>query len=138
GVTVYRGDAWPAEYRGNVFVGEVSGNLIYRARLESSGVSLKAVRADPGVEFVTSTDNWFRPVQFANAPDGTLYVIDMYRELIEHPDSLPPIIKKHLDLTSGRDRGRIYRIVPDGFKQPPLPKLEHAAPEVLVAVLQHP
>ena len=62
-------------------------------------------------------------MQFANAPDGTLYILDMYREVIEHPASLPPIIKKHLDLTSGRDRGRIYRVVPEGFKQPPLPKL---------------
>ena len=62
-------------------------------------------------------------MQFANAPDGTLYILDMYREVIEHPASLPPLIKKHLDLTSGRDRGRIYRVVPDGFKQPSLPKL---------------
>ncbi len=82
GVTVYRGDAWPAEYRGNVFVGEVSGNLVYRARLEANGVGLKAVRADAGVEFLASRDNWFRPVQFANGPDGCLYVIDMPREVI--------------------------------------------------------
>src|SRR5262245_30770069 len=61
----------------------------------------------------------------------------MYREVIEHPASLPPIIKKHLDLTSGRDRGRIYRVVPDGFKQPPLPKLAGAAIEVIVALLEH-
>ena len=58
-------------------------------------------------EFVASNDIWFRPAQFANAPDGTLYIIDVYREVIEHPASLPPMIKKHLDLTSGRDRGRI-------------------------------
>src|SRR4029077_10730581 len=83
GVTVYRGDAWPAEYRGNVFVGEVSGNLVYRARIEAEGVGLKALRADKDVEFLASKDNWFRPVQFANGPDGCLYVIDMYRELIE-------------------------------------------------------
>ena len=95
-------------------------------------------RIDEKSEFVSSSDIWFRPVQFANAPDGTLYILDMYREVIEHPASLPPIIKKHLDLTSGRDRGRIYRVVPDGFKQPPLPKLAGAAVEVLVALLQHP
>src|SRR6185369_1851314 len=69
GITVYRGDAWPAEYRGNVFVGEVSGNLIYRARLERNGVGMVAQRAEAGVEFLASQDNWFRPVQFANAPD---------------------------------------------------------------------
>ena len=66
------------------------------------------------------------PCQFANAPDGTLYVLDMYREVIEHPASLPPEIKKHLDLTSGRDRGRIYRVVPEGFKQRPPPQAGEA------------
>ncbi len=62
----------------------------------------------------------------------------MYREVIEHPASLPPMIKKHLDLTSGRDRGRIYRIVPDGFQQPPLPRLDQATTAELVTTLAHP
>jgi putative heme-binding domain-containing protein len=59
----------------------------------------------------------------------------MYREVIEHPASLPPPIKKHLDLTSGRDRGRLYRIVPDGFKQPKLPRLGNTSTAELVEVL---
>src|SRR5262249_12394020 len=79
GITVYRGDAWPVEYRGQLFVGEAANNLIYRAKLEQNGVGLTAQRADTDAEFFASSDNWFRPVQFANAPDGTLYVIDMYR-----------------------------------------------------------
>ncbi len=86
-----------------------------------------ANRIDEGREFVASDDIWFRPAQFANAPDGTLYIVDVYREVIEHPVSLPPEIKQHLDLTSGRDRGRIYRVVPDGFVQPPLPRLAKRA-----------
>jgi putative membrane-bound dehydrogenase-like protein len=138
GVTIYRGDAWPAEYRGNVFLGEVSGNLIYRARLEPDGVGLKAVRADRGVEFVASRDNWFRPVQFATAPDGTLYVIDMYRELIEGAAFLPPQILKHLDVGSGLDKGRIFRIVPEGFRRPKPPRLGGATTAELVALLEHP
>jgi putative membrane-bound dehydrogenase-like protein len=138
GVTVYRGDAWPAEYRGNIFVGEVSGNLVYRARLEPDGVGFKAVRADPGVEFLASTDNWFRPVQFYNGPDGCLYVIDMYREVIETIFSMPPEILKHLDVSSGMDKGRIYRIVPEGFKRRPTPRLSNVATEELVAMLEHP
>ena len=85
-----------------------------------------------------STDNWFRPAQFANAPDGALYIVDVYREVIEHPLSLPPEIKQHLDLTSGRDRGRIYRIVPEGFQQRPLPHLSTASTAELVATLEHP
>jgi len=140
GITVYTGDALPEEFRGNAFIGEVANNVVVRQIISRDGVGVIAHRA-PGEknrEFLASKDIWFRPVQFANAPDGTLYILDMYREVIEHPASLPPPIKKHLDLTSGRDRGRLYRVVPDGFKQPPLPKLAGVAKEVLVALLQHP
>jgi putative membrane-bound dehydrogenase-like protein len=140
GVTIYRGNAWPEEYRGNAFIGDVGGNLIHRKVLAPKGVELTAQRAqgEEKVEFVASTDIWFRPVQFANGPDGALYVADMYREVIEHPDSLPPIIKKHLDLTSGRDRGRIYRIVPETFAQPAIPNLAETSPTELAKLLDHP
>lgn len=138
GVTIYRGNAWPEEYRGQAFVGDVGSNIVHRKALEDDGVGLIARRADEKKEFVASTDIWFRPAQFANAPDGNLYVIDVYREVIEHPASLPPMIKKHLDLTSGRDRGRIYRVVSDDFKQGPLPKLDKATTAELVATLDHP
>lgn len=137
GVTIYRGNAWPKEDRGLAIVGDVGSNLIHRKRLIPHGLELRAKRIDEKREFVASRDNWFRPVQFLNAPDGALYVLDMYRETIEHPASLPPAIKKHLDLTSGRDRGRIYRIVPDNFQQPPLPKLSTATTAELVALLEH-
>lgn len=114
GVTIYTGDAWPVAYRGNAIIGDVGSNLIHRKTIETdpNAVPLVARRATEGREFIASTDPWFRPVQYANAPDGNLYVLDMYREVIEHPASLPPIIKKHLDLTSGRDRGRLYRVLP--------------------------
>src|SRR5262249_25975292 len=138
GVTVCRGDAWPAEYRGNVFVGEVSNNLIYRARLVPDGVGLTAPRADEGAEFVASTDIWFRPVQMANGPDGALYVLDMYRYLVEATESIPPGIVKHLDVGAGFDKGRLYRIVPEGFKRPRPPRLGKAPTGELVALLEHP
>ena len=137
GVTIYRGDAWPAEYRGQAFVGDVGSNIVHRKVLEADGVGLIARRVDEKKEFVASTDIWFRPAQFANAPDGNLYIIDVYREVIEHPASLPPVIKKHLDLTSGRDRGRIYRVARDGFQQRPLAKLGGATTAELVATLAH-
>jgi putative heme-binding domain-containing protein len=137
GTTIYRGDAFPDAYRGQAFVGDVGSNIVHRKTLEPDGVGFIARRADEGREFVASTDTWFRPCQFANAPDGTLYIADMYREVIEHPASLPPEIKKHLDLTSGRDRGRIYRVVPDGYKQRPAPKLGAMTTAQLVATLDH-
>jgi putative membrane-bound dehydrogenase-like protein len=138
GVTIYRGDAYPEEFRENAFIADCAGNLIHRKLLIPDGVELRAQRPDDEqkVEFVASRDTWFRPVQFANAPDGTLYVIDMYREIIEHPWSLPENIKKLLDLNSGENRGRIYRIAPDGFKPRPAPRLEKASTSQLVATLE--
>ena len=139
GITIYRGDAYPEEFRGNAFVADCAGNLIHRKLLIPDGVELKAQRAadEEKVEFAASRDTWFRPVQFANAPDGTLYVIDMYREIIEHPWSLPENIKKLMDLNSGANRGRIYRIAPDGFKAPAAPRLGSASTAELVATLQN-
>lgn len=147
GVTIYRGDAWPGEYSGNAFIGDVGSNIVHRKLLEPNGVSLVARRAEeraaPGSaggskrEFLASSDIWFRPAQFANGPDGNLYVIDVYREVIEHPASLPPVIKKHLDLTSGRDRGRIYRIKPAGFRRPEPVRLSDAPVSQLVGLLEH-
>ncbi len=142
GVTIYRGDAWPVEHRGLAFIGDVGSNIVHRKRLthEYAGgqhVQQLAQRIDDGREFIASRENWFRPVQFANAPDGTLWVLDMYREVIEHPNSLPPSIKQHLDLTSGQDRGRVYRIAPDGYEFRPLPDLAAMKAGELVPYLAH-
>lgn len=137
GITIFRGTAWPAEFQGWAIVGDVGSNLVHRKRIEEKGASYVATRVDEKSELLTSSDIWFRPAQFANAPDGALYVVDMYRETIEHPLSLPPVIKKHLDLTSGRDRGRIYRIVGKDFQQPPLPRLGNATTATLVTTLGH-
>src|SRR5262249_28773482 len=129
GLTIYRGHAFPADMLGDAFVADCGSNLIHHKKIASHGVSVRGQRApdEQQVEFVASTDNWFRPVQMANAPDGGLYLCDMYREIIEHPWSLPPTLKRHLDLNSGNDRGRIYRLVPTDFKQPALPRLGAAS-----------
>jgi len=137
GVTACRGDAYPDEMRECLVVGDVGGNLVHRERLSARGPFLEARRIDPRSEFVTSSDIWFRPAQFANAPDGTLHIIDVYREVIEHPKAFPPEIKQQLDLTSGRDRGRIYRIVPEGYRTRPRPNLAAASTIDLVRTLEH-
>ena len=103
-----------------------------------TGATFLATRADANVEFLASTDNWFRPVNFANTPDGTLLILDMYRETIEHPFSIPEPIKKHLDLTSGKDRGRLYNLVYAGGRPRPRPRLSRATSAELVALLGHP
>ncbi|AMV37203.1 PVC-type heme-binding CxxCH protein [Planctomyces sp. SH-PL62] len=138
GLTVYRGDAYPDSYRGQLFLGEVANNLVHRMRVEPDGVTFRATRADDRVEFVASTDTWFRPVNFVNAPDGTLHVLDMYRETIEHPWSIPEDILARLDLRSGEDRGRIYRLAPPDFVHRRAPLLGDADVETLVKLLEHP
>jgi putative membrane-bound dehydrogenase-like protein len=107
---VYVADAFPSEYRGNTFVCDPANNLIHRDALVPHGATFTAKRCDEDREFLASTDNWFRPVWLTLGPDGALYVLDFYREVIETPLSLPDDIKKRLNLES-RGRGRIWRVV---------------------------
>jgi putative membrane-bound dehydrogenase-like protein len=116
GTTIYKGDAYGPDFVNNSFTGDAGGQLVHRKKIRtaSDGVNLEGERPEDerGFEFAASKDTWVRVVNFANAPDGCLYVCDMYREVIEHPWSIPDEIKRHLDLHSGQDRGRIYRIAP--------------------------
>jgi putative membrane-bound dehydrogenase-like protein len=137
GLTIYRGHAYPREYLGNLFVGCSQNNLVHRRKLIPDGATFRSERADPNTEFVRSTDIWFRPVNCINAPDGTLYVLDMSREVIESIHIAGDVVK-HLDLTNGRDKGRIYRLTPPGFKVPPQPRLGTATSAELVGYLEHP
>jgi putative membrane-bound dehydrogenase-like protein len=119
--------------RGDAFIGDVGSNLVHRKVITwtADGPVAKRAEGEERMEFLASTDNWFRPVAFTTGPDGGLYIADMYREFIEHPDSLPPAIKQHLDLNSGNDRGRIWRVVPDNFVRKPWPKLTSQTDEEL-------
>jgi putative heme-binding domain-containing protein len=137
-VTVYRGDAFPPAYRSSAFVGASANNLVHRRAIEPHGLELRARRTEGDAEFLASTDIWFRPVAFANGPDGALYVADLYREIIDFSDGIPESIKRFKDLNRGNDRGRIYRIVPDGFRQPAAVDLGRAGTEDLVRTLAHP
>lgn len=119
GGTVYSGDTFPDKYRGNLFTGDVSANLVHRDILSQDGVTFRASRApeEQSREFLASTDPWFRPCNFANAWDGNLYMIDIYREFIETPESIPEAIKKYMNFWSGDTMGRIYRIAPNNPAQ---------------------
>ncbi len=143
GATICRGDAYGDAFAGDAFIADCGSNLVHRKRLRRApdGVWLIGERAadEQDSEFLASTDNWFRPVQFFNAPDGCLWVVDMYRETIEHPWSLPANLKKHLDLDSGRERGRLWRIAPNGFKvQSSRFKVADSDTGALVSLLAHP
>jgi putative membrane-bound dehydrogenase-like protein len=112
GLVIYRGTALPEKYRGNSFVCDPTGYLVHRDVLVPNGATFVAKRApeEPRREFLASTDEWFRPVNLANGPDGALYVVDMYRANIEHPQYMPKGLAETLDLRKGDDKGRIYRI----------------------------
>ena len=139
GVTIYRGDAFPAAYRGDAFIGIAGNNLVHHRRVTPEGVGFRARRLpdEAGEEFLASTDLWFRPVAFANGPDGALYIADLYREILDFSDGIPESIKRFKDLNRGNDRGRVYRVVPEGFTQQPVPKLGRLTTAELVAALEH-
>lgn len=120
GVTIYRGDALPPRYRGQPFVCDPTGNLVHWEIMERSGGTFASQPGLADKEFLASPDEWFRPVNLETGPDGALYVIDMYRAVIEHPEWVPAELKKRPDERWGEDRGRIYRLTAKDWKRPKL------------------
>lgn len=112
-VTVYRGTGLPDAYRGGVFSCDPTGNLVHFDRLEPAGATFAARPAREGAEVLASTDDWFRPVFLAAGPEGALYVCDMDRRTIEHPDYLPVEVRRRTDFDGGKGLGRIWRLVRD-------------------------
>jgi mono/diheme cytochrome c family protein/glucose/arabinose dehydrogenase len=139
--TVYRGDRLPAELYGNVFVAEPAGNLVSRIIVSDDGTTLRGRKAYPRGEFVASTDERFRPVYLSSAPDGTLYVVDMYRGVIQYRTYITEylrdqILSRHLEQPLGR--GRIWRVVHESTRRRENPSLTKAAAARLVDLLSDP
>ncbi|MEO5603594.1 MAG: PVC-type heme-binding CxxCH protein, partial [Cyclobacteriaceae bacterium] len=143
GGTVFGGDGFPEEYYGNVFTGDVAGNLVHRdiltALKSSPTFAAKRDNAEQTIEFLTSTDPWFRPAGFAVGPDGYLYLIDMYRQHIETPLSIPEDLKADMDFLNGTKHGRIYRILPEhASNKVNLPDLKEKDAQAYLTLLTHP
>jgi putative membrane-bound dehydrogenase-like protein len=113
GLGIYRDDYLGSEFQGNSFTCEPVNNLVTRRLLTKRGSSFEARRAgeEAAGEFLASSDPWFRPVQVRTGPDGALWVVDMYRYVIEHPRWIPAGSLAQLDVRAGASRGRIYRVV---------------------------
>ena len=139
GIFVDRGGLLPEPFAGGVFTCEPTGNLVHMETLTQSGASFRSKPWKEGVEFLASPDEWFRPVSMTQAPDGSLLVVDMYRAVIEHPEFMPAELKTRPDLTLGKDRGRIWRIAPEGSKPGGKPSALGKLPAAeLVKLLEHP
>ncbi len=145
GADIYRGDRLPAELRGDLFFGEPVGRLVRRAKVDvKEGVTILSnpYEAQKG-EFIRSTDPLFRPLNMMTAPDGTLYIVDMYRGIIQEGNwtregsYLRKVVLQHgLDKPVGR--GRIWRLVHDTTKRGPQPTMNAESPAQLVTHLDHP
>ncbi len=138
GITVYLGGLFSSLGLFSL-TAEPAQNLVHRDILTPSGAIYIAKRAHEGVEFLASTDPWFRPVNLDVGPDGAIYLLDYYRLVIEHPEWMATKTHNSSDLYKGADRGRIYRITPE--TPVPLPAKIHlgqASDEELVAQLANP
>jgi glucose/arabinose dehydrogenase/mono/diheme cytochrome c family protein len=138
---VYRGDNFPPEFHGNVFVCEPAGNLVHRDILAEKDGFITATRAYEKSEFLASTDERFRPVNLKVGPDGALYVVDMYRGLLQHRIFVTSYLRQQIlsrGLESPLNLGRIYRIVSDSKPPGPKPNLLKTKSAELVKDLSHP
>ncbi|MES2707649.1 MAG: PVC-type heme-binding CxxCH protein [Verrucomicrobiota bacterium] len=126
----------------HAFTCEPFHNVVQHNILTEEGVSYRSKQdgdADQ-LDFFTSEDRWCRPVMTRTGPDGALWVVDMYRYMIEHPDWLPAQGKEELlpHYRLGEDKGRIYRVFPVGEKRRAVLNLEKATPAQLVTALDSP
>lgn len=139
GVHIYLGSLLPQKYHGSAFTCDPTGNLVHQEILTPSGATFRSRAATAKREFLATPDDWCRPVSLAHGPDGALYVVDTYRAVIEHPEFMPKELKTRPDLLLGKDRGRIWRIVPRDHRTRAIrPGLGKATTARLVDLLAHP
>ncbi len=123
----------------HTFACEPFHNVVQHNIVERDGVSFRARRdpAEGAIDFFASRDRWCRPVMVRTGPGGALWVVDMYRYMIEHPQWLTPEGREELRpfYRSGDDRGRIYRVYPEGKRPAAMPDLTQLPTASLVEQL---
>jgi putative heme-binding domain-containing protein len=140
GLGLYRDVLLGDAFYNNAFICEPVHNLVHRRALSNQGVTFAANRAseERESEFLASKDNWFRPVQARTGRDGALWIVDMYRFVVEHPRWITPERLAELDLRAGQDKGRIYRIRPRTQPLRPVRNLTELPAAELARALDHP
>ncbi|MBC7673338.1 MAG: dehydrogenase, partial [Polaromonas sp.] len=141
GPAAFVGDRLPAELRRSVFITESAGNLVGRLIVRDSADGIPVARsAYDHKEFLTGSDERFRPVSLATAPDGTLYVVDMYRGIIQHRVYITGYLEQKITergLEQPIGLGRIWRVVHTSTVRDETPHLSTKAPAALVPYLGH-
>jgi mono/diheme cytochrome c family protein/glucose/arabinose dehydrogenase len=143
GDEIFRGDRLPEDLRGDLVFGEPVGRLIRRAKVEVKDGITHLRNVYEKSEFIRATDPNFRPVNMMTAPDGTLYIVDMYRGIIQEgnwvrSDSyLRPMVQKY-QLEKNFGRGRVWRLRHKDFQPGPQPSMIEETPAQLVAHLESP
>lgn len=140
GIGVYRDTLLGPQFQGDLFTCEPVNLLVHRMKLRLAGPTFEATRP-PGEEnqaFLASSDLWFRPVQMRTGPDGAIWVVDMHRQVIEHPRWIPVDDLSRLDVRAGSQLGRIYRILPQNAAPRMVARLDQLDPDSLVAAMDTP
>lgn len=134
---VYRDELFGPAFASSMFVSEPVHNLVHREVLVPRGATFSSRRGldEQQSEFLASSDNWFRPTMLRVGPDGALWIADMYRLIIEHPEYIPAEMREQLDLRAGSDRGRIWRVLPVGEAPRAFPRLDRMNAAELAAAL---
>lgn len=138
---IYRGNNYPAEFLGNAFVCDPSANLIKRNLVFDQNLSLSSKFAYDNFEFLASSDERFRPVNANNGPDGALWVVDMYRGVIQYGLFMTSFLRRE-SLERGLDQGihlgRIYRIISTRKSPAKFPRLAGENSAALMRQLSDP
>jgi mono/diheme cytochrome c family protein len=140
GPVIYRGDQYPAAMVGDAFIPEPSGNMIRHQRITWKADGMPNARnAYDKAEWLTSTDERFRPVNMVNGPDGCLYIVDMYRGILQHKHYVTSFLRKQIierKLDAPIGLGRIYRVVHTSQKPKQSPKISGQNSSQLIAHLE--
>ncbi|GMV99884.1 MAG: hypothetical protein AMXMBFR84_10230 [Candidatus Hydrogenedentota bacterium] len=138
GITFYGGGAFPGAFDDSIFVCDVVLNLVHHDALSPDGPAMNASRTEEKKEFLASTDRAFRPVNMCVGPDGALYVLDMHRTVIEHPEWIPDEMEAKMDINAGKDKGRILRITPKGGIKPSPVAFDRTDIKSVIALFESP
>lgn len=139
-ITPNRDELFGPGYANSIFISEPAQAVVHRENLVPNGVTFSSRKPEEekGREFLASTDTWFRPCGTRIGPDGALYIADMYRQFIEHPEWIPQDVIERSNLRAGDNMGRIYRVYPKGKSLRRTPDLARLSPVELAKAMESP